>query len=182
MRCGYPCSTVAHQRPQRTSTGTFEDRRGAISVFNGPDPSIVVAQTVEAEREVVSKWLADRASAGVKPHEIAVFARSPAELSRARAAVEGAGLAGKLLDDTVQTARGFVSVSTMHLAKGLEFRTVVVMACDDEVIPLHERIESVTDDSDLEEVYATERHLLYVACTRARDHLPASEFLDDLRS
>jgi ATP-dependent exoDNAse (exonuclease V) beta subunit len=44
------------------------------------------------------------------------------------------------------------------------------------------------DDSDLEEVYATERHLLYVACTRARDHLlvtgvkPASEFLDDLRS
>ena len=38
----------------------------------------------------------------------------------------------------------------------------------------------------LEEVYETERHLLYVACTRARDHLfvtgvnPASEFLDDL--
>jgi len=37
------------------------------------------------------------------------------------------------------------------------------------------------------EVYTTERHLLYVACTRARDHLlvtsvdPPSEFLDDLR-
>lgn len=29
----------------------------------------------------------------------------------------------------------------------------------------------VADDSDLEEVYNTERHLLYVACTRARDHL-----------
>ena len=48
-------------------------------------------------------------------------------------------------------------------------------------------IESVTDDSDLEDVYNTERHLLYVACTRARDYLlvtgvdPASEFLDDLR-
>jgi len=66
------------------------------------------------------------------------------------------------------------------------FRAVVVMACDDEILPLQERIESVTDDSDLEEVYNTERHLLYVACTRARDHLlvtgltPASEFLDDL--
>jgi ATP-dependent exoDNAse (exonuclease V) beta subunit len=40
----------------------------------------------------------------------------------------------------------------------------------------------------LTEVYNTERHLLYVARTRARDHLlvtgtePASEFLDDLRS
>ena len=61
------------------------------------------------------------------------------------------------------------------------------MACDDEVIPLLERIERVADDTDLEEVYNTERHLLYVACTRARDHLlvtgvnPASEFLDDLR-
>ena len=79
-----------------------------------------------------------------------------------------------------------VIISPMHLAKGLEFRAVAVMACDDEVIPLQERIETVADASDLEEVYNTERHLLYVACTRARDRLlitaldPASEFLDDL--
>ena len=59
------------------------------------------------------------------------------------------------------------------------------MACDDEVIPQSERIETVADDADLEEVYNTERHLLYVACTRARDHLlvtgvtPVSEFVDD---
>ena len=74
----------------------------------------------------------------------------------------------------------------MHLSKGLEFRAVAVMACDDEVLPSQARIEAVTDEGDLEEVYETERHLLYVACTRARDHLlvtglePASEFLDDL--
>jgi superfamily I DNA/RNA helicase len=55
----------------------------------------------------------------------------------------------------------------MHLAKGLEFRAVAVMACDDEIVPLQERIERVGDDSDLQEVYDTERHLLYVACTRA---------------
>jgi len=48
-------------------------------------------------------------------------------------------------------------------------------------------MESVSDDADLEEVYDTERHLLYVACTRARDYLlvssvdPESEFLDDLK-
>ena len=74
----------------------------------------------------------------------------------------------------------------MHQAKGLEFRAVAVMACDDEIVPLQDRIETVSDDSDLEEVYNTERHLLYVACTRARDYLlvtgvnPASESLDDL--
>ena len=76
----------------------------------------------------------------------------------------------------------------MHLAKGLEFRLVVVMACDDEVVPLQERIESITDNADLEEVYNTERHLLYVACTRARDQLhvsgveSTSEFLRDFSS
>jgi superfamily I DNA/RNA helicase len=75
----------------------------------------------------------------------------------------------------------------MHLAKGLEFRGVVVMACDDAVLPLQERIEAVSDESDLEEVYNTERHLLYVACTRARDCLlvtgvePTSKFLGDFK-
>jgi len=77
------------------------------------------------------------------------------------------------------------SISVMHLAKGLEFRVVAVMACDDEVIPLQDRIESVSESSDLEKVYNTERHLLYVACARARDQLfvsgiePTSEFLQD---
>jgi superfamily I DNA/RNA helicase len=94
----------------------------------------------------------------------------------------------KILDENVETVSGHVSLGTMHLAKGLEFRAVAVMACDDEVIPLQERIQNVGDDGDLQEVYDTERQLLYVACTRARDHLlvtsvePASEFLDDLLS
>ena len=102
-------------------------------------------------------------------------------------ATTNSGLNFKVLDERVETTSGCVSISTMHLAKGLEFRTVVVMACDDEVIPLQDRVESVGEDSDLREVYDTERHLLYVACTRARDHLlvtgisPASEFLDDMR-
>ena len=92
-----------------------------------------------------------------------------------------------MLDENVETASGKISIGTMHLAKGLEFRAVAVMACDDEIIPLQERIETVADDADLEDVYNTERQLLYVACTRARDQLlvtgvaPASEFLDDLR-
>ena len=97
------------------------------------------------------------------------------------------GLNFQVLDERNKTGDECVTISTMHQAKGLEFRAVAVMACDDEVIPSQERIESVADISDLEDVYNTERHLLYVACTRARDHLmvtgvnPSSEFLDDLR-
>ena len=167
--------------------GNTEERGGTISVFNGPDPAIRVLDSAEEESAVVGRWLADRSADGVTPEETAVFVRSPLELPRARAAVEAAGLPFALLDDHVKTARDRVSVGAMHLSKGLEFRAVAVMACDDEVLPLQARIEAVTDEGDLEEVYDTERHLLYVACTRARDHLlltgvnPASEFLDDLR-
>ena len=139
------------------------------------------------EIRAASQWLMDRRREGVVPHEIGVFVRSAAELDRARAAVEKSGIPYKVLDEHVETTSGHVSISTMHLAKGPEFRAVVVMACDDEVIPLQDRIETVADDADLEDVYNTERYLLYVACTRARDHLlvtsgdTPSEFLDDLR-
>jgi superfamily I DNA/RNA helicase len=135
----------------------------------------------------VAQWLQQRVQEGVKPHEIAIFVRSSAELERAQQAAKTAQIPFQVLDKDVETICGRISICTMHLAKGLEFRSVVVMACDDEIIPSQARIEQVGDDADLEEVYDTERHLLYVACTRARDHLlvtstePASEFLDDLR-
>src|SRR5690606_41541056 len=105
---------------------------------------------------------------------------------RARTAIKAAGAWGVALSDKVEAEAGKIAISIMHLAKGLEFRAVAVMACDDEVLPLQERIETVADEADLEEVYNTERHLLYVACTRARDNLwvsgvgPGSEFLRDV--
>ena len=148
--------------------GNTEERSGTISVFNGPEPSIAVSDSADSESRVVAAWLTDLVGRGVEPQEISVFVRSTDQVSRAIGAIEAAGLQFTVLDNQVQTTEGNASVSTMHLAKGLEFRAVVVMACDDEVIPLQERIESVTDDSDLEDVYNTERHLLYVACTRAR--------------
>lgn len=136
----------------------------------------------------ISKWITEHTVAGLLPQEFGVFVRSGAQIKRAEAAVAKAGLKFKVLDEHVETTSGFVSISTMHLAKGLEFRAVFVMACDDEVVPLQERcIEAIGDDADIQEVYDTERHLLYVACTRARDFLtvsgvnPSSEFLDDFR-
>ncbi|MFK5981084.1 MAG: 3'-5' exonuclease [Rhizobiaceae bacterium] len=166
--------------------GNVEERRGTISVFNGAAPTVSELSSFEEEIEFVAQWLKDRSADDLMPHEFGVFIRSDAELERAKAAVELANLPYVVLDEKVETVSGNVSISTMHLAKGLEFRAVVVMACDDEVIPLQERIETVADDADLQEVYDTERHLLYVACTRARDYLLVtsgdmpSEFLDDM--
>lgn len=167
--------------------GNTEDRSDTVSVFNGPQPTVQISDSVGAERDLVARWLSACADEGILPHEIGVFVRSMAELERAEAAVSQAGLAYRVLDENVAMEQEHASVSTMHLAKGLEFRAVVVMACDDEIVPLQERIEMVGDDGDLQEAYDTERQLLYVACTRARDRLlvtgvsPASEFLDDLK-
>ncbi len=167
--------------------GNREDRSDTISVFSGPPPLIRVLSTQAEETEAVGMWLAEQAETGVLAHEIGVFVRSAGQLTRAEAAVGRSGLRSGVLDESVAPTKGSVAIGTMHLAKGLEFRAVAVMACDDEVVPLQERIETVGDEGDLQEVYDTERHLLYVACTRAREQLlvtgidPSSEFLDDLR-
>jgi hypothetical protein len=195
LRINYRTSHQIRQRADRLLgpeivdvDGNSEDHSDTISVFNGPPPVIRVLKSESEEIKSVGTWLAEQSKAGVLPHEFGVFVRSTGQLGRAQAAVKELGLPFKFLDEHVETTSGHVSICTMHLAKGLEFRAVAVMACDDEIIPLQERIQTVGDDSDLQEVYDTERHLLYVACTRARDHLivtgvePASEFLDDPRA
>lgn len=167
--------------------GNEEGRLGAISLFDGAPPEIKILDSVDDEAAHVATWLDERLAEGVAPEEIGVFVRSEAELDRARAAARVAGLKWLSISDEQALDDGRISIGDMHRAKGLEFRAVVVMACDETVIPSEARIAEIGDEADLQEVYDTERHLLYVAATRARDRLlitgvdPASEFLDDLR-
>ena len=158
--------------------GDEQNRADTVSIFNGPAPEIRLQSDQDEETEAVATWCRELIEEGFAPAEIAVIVRSRGQLSRAQAVHE------KLADaDRPSIA---IATLTMHDAKGLEFRAVAVMACDDDVIPDEERIAAVADAADLEAVYNTERHLLYVACTRARDRLlvtgvePGSEFLEDL--
>jgi superfamily I DNA/RNA helicase len=131
-----------------------------------------VAAEADAVRQVVETWLGE----GVAVREVGLFVRTPQLVARARAAI--AGLAGT---DEIVTA-------PMSLAKGLEFRAVVVMACDEGILPLDERVADAADEPELDDIYETERRLLYVACTRTREHLlltgvtPTSEYLADFTS
>jgi hypothetical protein len=181
-----PEGTGARRSPRDESRALL--RHFALSLAGTlPDAAArlgIAADSADAELDVLLEELQHTAFGAFEEGTRFQIGLEP--LVRARAAVEKAGLPYVLLDEGGESTGSRVSISTMHLAKGLEFRSVAVLACDDEVIPSQKRIEAVGDDADLEEVYATERHLLYVACTRARDHLlvagvkPASEFLDDL--
>jgi hypothetical protein len=170
----------------RDVDGIEQQRVGTISAFNGPDPQVTRCISEDLETLSVGKWLKDALSDGFESHEIGIFVRTNMELDRARHAVNKAGRDVFVLSDRSEAPGERISIGTMHLAKGLEFRAVVVMACDDDILPLQSRVEAVADETELDDVYETERQLFYVACTRARDRLlisgalPVSEFLEDL--
>ena len=158
----------------RDPDGNEAARAGTISVFDGPAPGITLLPDTEQEIAHVAQFLRGAVEDGIRPDEIGIFVRAPEILTRAHQAAELSGI-GEGID-----------IAVMHLAKGLEFRAGAVMACDQEVLPLEARIADAADEGDLDDIYETERQLLYVACTRARDRLcvtgvaPGSEFLKDL--
>lgn len=170
----------------RDVDGYEEGRRGTISVFDGPEPLVRLFEREDHEVAFVGDWIAGLVNGGTAPEQIGILVRSQDQIGRAKAAARHAGQKWLTLQDRVEEAADHVVIGIMHLAKGMEFKAVAVMACDNEVIPLQERIESASEASELDEIFDTERHLLYVACTRARDHVmiagvePGSEFIADL--
>ena len=160
----------------RDVDGTEDERRGIVSVFEGPEPDVRLLKTMDEEQATVRAILKDWLESDIEPHEIGVFVRTAALVERARAAIDGLG------------GHDQMTTSPMSLAKGLEFRAVIVMACDEGILPLDERVGDAADEAELDDVYETERRLLYVACTRAREHLmvtgvaPGSEYLIDLKN
>lgn len=165
--------------PSLTEADGNEDRRtGVVSLFDGPAPEIAEFPDADAEIKAVAGWLAGLADEGFTEREVALLVRSEDELPRAKA-----------VRDTFRSPSGLnegPEVRVMHDAKGSEYRAVAVMACDEDVIPKEDRLLEARDEAMIEEIMATERHLLYVATTRARERLwvsgagRVSEFLEDL--
>lgn len=68
-----------------------------------------------------------------------------------------------LYSDTDEESNGGITISTVHSAKGLEFKTVFIVGAEEGIFP-----SSAKDDpEDIEE----ERRLMYVAVTRAMEQL-----------
>jgi superfamily I DNA/RNA helicase len=152
-----------------------------VSLFEGPSPEVHVFENEDAEVNGVAGWLRTRLAEGIRPQEIALLVRTVDQMKRAQLARD-MSTAGDSNDGAA------IAIACMHDAKGSEYRAVAVIACDHDVLPLEARMLAARDEAMLDEIMATERHLLYVAATRAREWLwisgvaPASEYIQDLLS
>lgn len=195
LKVNYRTSQQIRQMADRLLPKTLRDvdgledyRRGTVSVFEGIEPTVFIADDEAGERDAAAAFIRRSLENGVPPEQVAIFVRSLTELPRARALAEAAALPYRTVSPGKSTDDPAALVGTMHLAKGLEFRTVLVIACDEGILPLATRVADVADEFELDEVISTERQLLYVAATRARDRLfvsgitPGSEFLEDLHA
>jgi hypothetical protein len=144
---------------------------GYRSPLHGRRPVVSRFAHREAELEglarQVRRWLDD----GIEPNAIGVTARRKYLLSEASERLNAEGI------KTFQApSRSMgVQVGTMHSMKGLEFRCVAVIGVEDEMVPLRSAVTPEDEDAkahnqDLQK----ERCLLFVACTRTRDHLYVS--------
>lgn len=117
----------------------------------------------------VTAWIDE----SIEPHAIGIAGRSGHIHRGASAALEAAGI--RTVSLSAKSSKDAVRVGTMHGMKGLEFQAVAVIGVADGSVPAPAAVSNAAADPlahalDLQR----ERCLLFVALTRARDHLYVS--------
>lgn len=165
------------------STGETE-QRNSVSLLSGPEPQIQACGTVAEEIASAAAYVRSLLTDGYRPSDIGIFAHGQSLLrERVQPACQAAGVSARELSDEGGIPTEGIALGTMHRAKGLEFKAVLVMGCDEKVVPLKSVLDRTSDEADRDAFVEQERRLLYVACTRARERLllthsgPKSRFL-----
>ena len=150
--------------------GGTEDRSGTQSLLAGPVPTLKGFRSKKENDVFVIAEIRRLLKEGLAPREIAVFARTADAVKSVRDALHKAAIPYEELDrDTDIAAAQGVCLGTMHRAKGLEFKAVLVIRCDDGSFPPASLLARTKDAADRDAIVALHRQLLYVAVTRARD-------------
>jgi hypothetical protein len=150
------------------------EARDTVSLLSGPEPEVLGFPSVDEEIEGVAAWLKRLVDQGCQPRDIGVFGRTEVIVERAQQALDRCGVSWVNLKDDEAVAEGAAAVGTMHRAKGLEFKFVVAMGCEQGQLPLAVALSSQVDLADVESAREQERGLLYVALTRARERALAT--------
>ncbi len=153
--------------------GEVDSLLGYRSPMHGPRPQRRLAATRDEEFNLLAERVRSWITAGIEPHAIGVAARTAALVREAREALEAAKIATVALSGRGKPKA--VRAGTMQAMKGLEFQAVAVVGVEEGVVPAPSAVTPATEDSaahtqDLQR----ERCVLFVACTRARDHLYVS--------
>jgi hypothetical protein len=151
--------------------GGAESRRGVRSLFRGPRPTLKGFSNKAEETEFVAAQIKQMLANGRAVDEIAVFAHQAFLLNPIEKALNAADIPTFRLSKDEEPASPAVNLGTMHRAKGLEFKVVIVIDADDKQLPLAKALAGATDEQLRQDVIARERQLLYVSATRARDEL-----------
>ncbi len=148
------------------------EERDAISLLTGREPEFQAFANSNAESRAIVEFVQELLDRGFEPQEIAVFARTKKILgNRVTDPLENAGIPIFHLQDNDDKRPDAVAVGTMHRAKGLEFKAVIIAGCDHNVMPYARVLDRCVDEEEKREFVGQERRLLYVACTRPRERL-----------
>ncbi|MBF6071619.1 3'-5' exonuclease [Nocardia farcinica] len=146
-----------------------ETTAGYTSARLGPKPRLIecasAAQQYEAVASTVQQWL-DRGD--VQPGSVAVLTRGLHDRDDFVDELRRRGIPAAPLDKEHATDDS-VQVLTMHRAKGMEFRCVVLAGVDSDHVPAKVAVQ--VPEEEQAEARQRERSLLYVAASRARDEL-----------
>ena len=153
--------------------GEVDSLLGYRSPMHGPRPQQKVTATRTEEFKYFTERIVAWLASGLEPHAIGVTARSADLVRAAREALKAAGIATVSLNGRGSTQA--VRAGTMHAMKGLEFQAVAVIGVEQGLVPDPAAVTPEGEDAaahaqDLQR----ERCVLFVACTRARDHLYVS--------
>ncbi|MET9199596.1 UvrD-helicase domain-containing protein [Gordonia sp. NPDC003585] len=148
-----------------------ESLQGSRSVFGGPAPETAGFDSVEHENAGIATFIKRWEEQGLRAADIAVFTyekRHVADIVQSLAA-EGINAAAVGSNTAEEKLGDVVRVMTMHRAKGLEYRGVVLARLGENEFP-PAYIASKTGD-DLERELKKLRSVLYVAGSRARERM-----------
>lgn len=160
-------AATAVLRESETLTGERLRRNDGISLLSGPPPTVRAFPSTAEEIATLAAALRE-ALTDMAPEDIAVVARTNSQVTHFTQALTSASIpAVKLLADGAPGPG--VRVATMHRVKGLEFRAVFLVGCSADVLP--QPFTGEDDAAARADHEERERHLLYVAMTRARELL-----------
>jgi AAA domain/UvrD-like helicase C-terminal domain len=153
--------------------GEVDSLLGYRSPMHGPRPTMRGAASRAEELAALARQVRSWLDSGIDAHAIGIAARAGHLVKQAREALRASGISTLAL--TTQSTKNAVRAGTMHGMKGLEFQAVAVIGVEQGLVPAGSAVTPSTEDPLAhDQDVLRERCVLFVACTRARDHLYVS--------